>query len=51
LEQTHRPTLADHVARATRVGSWVLITEEWYKASFQTMIKYRFDIVSLTVRL
>jgi len=31
LEQAHRSALADHVARTTRLGPWVLITESWYK--------------------
>src|SRR5580693_8270327 len=30
LEQAHRSALADHVARTTRLGPWVLITESWY---------------------
>src|SRR5580693_1720404 len=31
LEQAHRSALADHVARTTRLGPWVLIRESWYK--------------------
>jgi len=31
LEQAHRSTMAHHVHRATGLGAWVLINENWYQ--------------------
>src|SRR5229473_4079777 len=31
LEQAHRSAMAHHVHRLARLGSWVLVSEGWYK--------------------
>jgi hypothetical protein len=37
-EQTHPSALADHVARTTRLGLWVLISESWYEPSLASWV-------------